>query len=116
MRLITAFSGEINRNFFPLATYLNAIDYHLDCQQIVLVGARDDAGTDALLSVLRGHSLATALLQHVSPGEDLPPHHPAQGKEVIDGRPTVYLCRGQTCSLPITDPAALALALGERAN
>ncbi|TXH39263.1 MAG: thioredoxin domain-containing protein [Rhodospirillaceae bacterium] len=115
MQLITAFSGEINRNFFPLATYLNAIDYHLHCLQIVLVGARDNAGTDALLDVLRDYSLPTALLQRVSPDEALPPHHPAQGKEMIDGRPTIYLCRGQTCSLPISDPAALALALNERA-
>jgi uncharacterized protein YyaL (SSP411 family) len=115
MQLITAFSGEINRNFFPLASYLNAIDYHLDCLQIVLVGARDDAGTDALLGVLRDHALPTALLQRVAPNEALPPNHPAQGKEMIDGRPTVYLCRGQTCGLPITDPAVLARALNERA-
>jgi uncharacterized protein YyaL (SSP411 family) len=35
------------------------------------------------------------------------------GREAHEGRPTAYLCRGSTCSLPVTDPAALApLAAG----
>jgi uncharacterized protein YyaL (SSP411 family) len=31
-----------------------------------------------------------------------------QGREPQEGRPTAYLCRGTTCSLPVTDPAELA--------
>ena len=37
--------------------------------------------------------------------------HPAQGKTRIEDKATVYLCRGTTCSLPITDPEELARAL-----
>jgi uncharacterized protein YyaL (SSP411 family) len=33
----------------------------------------------------------------------------------IEGRPTAYLCRNFTCRLPVTDPAALAALLEERA-
>ena len=29
------------------------------------------------------------------------------GREMIDGRPTAYLCRDFACRLPVTDPAAL---------
>jgi uncharacterized protein YyaL (SSP411 family) len=30
-----------------------------------------------------------------------------EGRQPVDGRPTAYVCRGVTCSLPVTDPAAL---------
>ena len=40
----------------------------------------------------------------------LPEGHPAHGKTQKDKRATVYVCRGQSCSLPITDPAELAEA------
>jgi uncharacterized protein YyaL (SSP411 family) len=41
----------------------------------------------------------------------LPVGHPASGKTAVDGRVTAYVCRGETCSLPMTDPAALAAEL-----
>jgi uncharacterized protein len=31
-----------------------------------------------------------------------------RGRDAREGRPTAYVCRGTTCSLPVTDPAALA--------
>jgi uncharacterized protein YyaL (SSP411 family) len=37
----------------------------------------------------------------------LPNGHPASGKGTVDGKPTAYVCRGETCSLPVTDGAAL---------
>ena len=37
--------------------------------------------------------------------------HPAAGKGMQDGRPTAYVCRGPTCSLPITAADELAQAL-----
>ncbi len=33
------------------------------------------------------------------------------GREAIDGRPTAFVCHGQTCSLPIHEPAALVADL-----
>ena len=39
-----------------------------------------------------------------------------EGRAPVDGRPTAYVCRGVTCSLPATDPEALApLAAAEGA-
>ncbi|HVJ35518.1 MAG TPA: thioredoxin domain-containing protein [Terriglobia bacterium] len=115
MQLVTAFSGEIHRNFFPLATFLNAVDYHLNCLQLVLVGRRDEAGAAAQLKIIQEQSLPTKLLQVVAPGASLPAQHPAAGKGQIDGRATIYICRGQTCGLPITDSDALRRALSEQA-
>jgi len=114
MQIITAFSGEIHRNFFPLATFLNAIDYHLNCQQVVLIGQRDSGDAAALLKVIYDQPLPWKLLQVVAPGTALPPHHPAAGKNRIEDRATVYICHGQTCGLPVTEPEELAHALSAR--
>ncbi len=33
------------------------------------------------------------------------------GREAIGGRPAAYLCRGTTCSLPVTEPDSLGSPL-----
>jgi uncharacterized protein YyaL (SSP411 family) len=50
----------------------------------------------------------------VPPGVALDPRHPAAGKGAIDGRAAAYLCAGPVCSLPLTDPVALAAELRRR--
>ena len=66
---------------------------------------------DALLRVVTTRCLPNRILQVVAADEALPEGHPAAGKGQVDGLATAYLCRGMTCSLPITDPARLATAL-----
>ena len=46
--LIAAFSGQINRNFFPLATLMNASEMLQQGAQIVIAGARGEDDTRAL--------------------------------------------------------------------
>jgi uncharacterized protein YyaL (SSP411 family) len=40
-------------------------------------------------------------------GKVLPAGHPAHGKERQNGKPTAYVCAGETCSLPVTEAEAL---------
>ena len=112
--LVAAFSGEIGRNFFPLATLLNNNDFLQRELQVVIVGERKARDTQAMIDVVLGRSLPNRLLQVVAPHETLPSGHPAAGKIQIDGKATAYLCKGRTCGLPIAHPAGLetALALG----
>ena len=51
------------------------------------------------------------LIQRIAPDEALPDGHPPTGKWQEGGRATAYVCIGQTCSLPLTTPAALRDAL-----
>jgi hypothetical protein len=43
--------------------------------------------------------------------DELPPNHPAFGKPMENGQPTVYLCQRNVCSAPITGAAVLSQAL-----
>jgi uncharacterized protein YyaL (SSP411 family) len=109
---IAAFAGEVARNFFPYATLINAAELLGSALQLVIVGQRESPDTAALLRVVHGRSLPNRILEIVPAGEGLPATHPAAGKPAVGGKATAYLCRGQTCSLPIVDPAGLDKALG----
>jgi uncharacterized protein YyaL (SSP411 family) len=106
-----AFAGEVARNFFPLASFLNATEFAQNAFQVVIVGARGASDADALLKTLRAHSLPDLVFSLVAPGASLPEGHPARGKGQEKGRATAYICRGMTCSLPITDPTGFGKAL-----
>ncbi len=112
--LVGAFSGELNRNFFPLATLINNNDFLLNALQIVVVGPCEADATHALVRAVYERSLPGRLLQVVRPDAQLPERHPAAGKGMVGGKPTAYVCKGQTCGLPVTHPKGLgtALALG----
>jgi len=110
-RLIEAFSGELERDYFSLPAYLNGIDFLATLLQIVIVGEREANDTEMLLRAVRGISLPSAVLSVISPGDVLPSGHPAAGRPQLDGRATAYICRGRTCSLPVTSPEELVRQL-----
>ena len=109
--LAAAFSGELNRNFFPLASLLNGAELLMSATQVVIIGTRGNADADRLIDSINDLCLPNRILQVVAPGEALPPGHPAAGKGQVGGNATAYVCHGTACSLPITDPAKLAAAL-----
>ncbi len=111
---LDAFAGEARRGLFGHGTLLNAAELLMKGLQIVVIGQRGAADTTALLATIHGINLPNKILTVIAPGTALPPHHPVAGKTQLEGRATVYLCEGQTCSLPITDPAALKADLAQR--
>ncbi len=110
-RIIAAFSGELNRNFFGLCTLLNQNELLQAALQAVLVGPADSPETKTLAAAVYGRSLPNRIMVNVPDGAALPPSHPAAGKGMVRGKPAMYLCRGTNCSLPMTDAAALNRAL-----
>jgi hypothetical protein len=109
--VVAAFAPDLARNVFPFTTLLNGIDSVIRDRSVVIVGDRGDAATQRLIAAVNGVSLPGRTLLVTGPGADVPPAHPAHGKGQLDGKPTVYVCQGGTCSLPLTDPAALADSL-----
>ncbi|MGK2741781.1 thioredoxin domain-containing protein [Tepidicaulis sp. LMO-SS28] len=108
-QILSAFAGEAAENAFPLASYLTSLDTRLTLLQAVLIGPVDEV--TPFREALQNAKNGDVTVQIVAPGEDLPETHPAFGKKQEEGKPTAYLCRGETCSLPLTDVTAFEDAL-----
>jgi uncharacterized protein YyaL (SSP411 family) len=94
------------------AHWLCALDYYLSTpKEIVIIGPRDDPATRALLAVARGRYLPNKVIA----GADAPAKGAAspllEGRELVDGRPTAYVCEHYVCQRPVADPQALAQQL-----
>jgi uncharacterized protein YyaL (SSP411 family) len=105
--IVETFSGEIARNFFPLATLLNNAELLEKPLQIVVVGEKDDPATQALHRAVYGVSLPNRVRLTLTPDRTLPAGHPASGKGLVAGKPAAYVCEGPVCSLPLADPKSL---------
>jgi uncharacterized protein YyaL (SSP411 family) len=113
--ILKAFSGEAARNAFALFGLLSNRQLLAQAVQIVIVGPRGDKRTQELIEGQAKACLPNRILQVVEPGEELPEGHPAYGKAgeaTEDVAPRAYVCRGMTCSLPITSAEELEKALG----
>ncbi|SHO64972.1 hypothetical protein SAMN02745172_01927 [Pseudoxanthobacter soli DSM 19599] len=109
-RLFETFAGEIVSNIFGHAGLLNALDSRINAEQAVVVlppGSAPGALTDAIRRSPRPGRVVTIVAE-----DGIADAHPAAGKRAVEGRETVYLCRGATCSLPILTVEALVQALG----
>ncbi|MFP6778440.1 MAG: thioredoxin domain-containing protein, partial [Alphaproteobacteria bacterium] len=93
--------------FAPMATLVNNSDLLHSAMQIVIVGARGECECDAMIRAVYSLSLTNRILSVIAPGTSMPSGHPAAGKTQRDGKATAYLCVGPTCSLPVSNAAAL---------
>jgi uncharacterized protein YyaL (SSP411 family) len=105
---IGAFAGEAVRNPVPLASFLSSIDCFLNSVQILI---RAGARTEWLLRAVQECCVPNRVLSVLKIGEEAPKGHPAKGKTNISDLATAYVCVGDTCSLPVTDPQILRSVL-----
>ncbi len=110
-QLILAFGGAVTKNAFPHGSWLASLDTAVNLTQIVIIGEAGDPARAALKETVLDMSLPTRLLLDLDAGADLPDGHPAQGKTMVNGRATAYVCTGPVCSPPVTDTADLRVAL-----
>ncbi|MCB1498007.1 MAG: thioredoxin domain-containing protein [Bauldia sp.] len=111
--ILAAAAPAIAANLFATAGILAALDFRLTATDVVIVHPAA-AAPDLLVAAARAHSTPSTILAVFADAADLPPAHPASGKRPVDRQPTAYVCRGETCSLPVTDPAELPVLLQER--
>jgi uncharacterized protein YyaL (SSP411 family) len=88
---------------------LAAVDlYTSEMKEIVIVGEPAEAGTRALLEEARSRYLPNSVTVVVSPGSPLMERLPLlQGRTLIDGKATAYVCTRGICKLPVTTTDAL---------
>ncbi len=92
-------------NVFGHLSLLNALDLKLNGAEIVVVG--DGADAAALLAAARRLPYATRIVLHAPQASSLPKSHPARAKADSVQGGAAFVCRGQSCSLPLTDAHAL---------
>jgi hypothetical protein len=115
------FRRHMEQQPFGCGGLLNAVDFYLHKpQELVLVGNPNAPDAQALLRTIYGHYLPNKTLvrldpQHVEERLRTLPllRDLLAGKTQVNGKATVYVCHNFTCSLPVTEPAALTALLTE---
>jgi uncharacterized protein YyaL (SSP411 family) len=102
--------------------WLAALDFSLSqLKEIAIIGPREDQATRSLLDTVYGRYLPNKVVVGAEPPPDdgsreAAPLHAEfpllQGRGMVDGKPTAYVCRNYACQLPVTDPEDLAAQLG----
>ncbi len=90
-------------NPFGLATYLRALDFYLTQPVEVVIWPQDDGRFPQMRKVLFEDYLPNKVIFVKAQGTDNPSLGRAllQGRKPIKGHTSVYVCVGQTCSLPV---------------
>ena len=76
-------------------------------QIVIATDDRNDGDAEALFDAAVRAAPPGAVISWRFPETAVPPHHPAAGKAMVDGRATAYLCQGAVCGLPVQTAAAL---------
>jgi uncharacterized protein len=104
-RLFDGLLAIANENLFMHLTLFNALDLRLRAAEIVVAGS--GARADELVAAaLKLPYLGRAVLRAPAAGA-LAPSHPAQEKIKATAQAAAFICVGERCSLPVTEPAAL---------
>lgn len=105
--LFAALLPAAAENVFGHLSLLNGLDLHLTGAEIVVAGSGDRA--KALLAAARQLPHATVIVLHAPDTAALPADHPVRDKLAsAAGAAAAFVCRGQTCSLPVTTVEKLA--------
>ena len=95
--------------------WLCAMDYALSTpKEVVVVGDREDAATKALLEAVHSRFIPNKVVAGMASEDDPIADELAllEGRGLVGGRPTAYVCENYACQLPVTEPAALLEQLG----
>tara|TARA_B100000029_G_scaffold481852_1_gene531269 strand:- start:35608 stop:37695 length:2088 start_codon:yes stop_codon:yes gene_type:complete len=113
--IISIFSGDISNNPFSYVTLINGAQFLSEAIQIVIIRGKEKHDEIKFLECINNLNIPTKILSMIDSIEQINSSHPASGKKPIDGKTTVYVCFGRTCSAPITDPNDLrSLLLNSR--
>ncbi len=114
--LSRSFGGTVSQSPSAYTWFLCGLDLVSQSHEVVIVGDDEAEDTRRMISVLQSRYLPSVIVLQVAPG----PRASAltelalftQSLFMIDGKATAYVCSGNTCSAPVTDPESV-LALIE---
>ena len=103
-RLIEGILSRAGENLFAQLALLNALDLRLRAAEIVVTG--NDARAEELLTA--AHRLPFVDRIVVRAPDTLSASHPAQDKIKASKESAAFICVGERCSLPVTEPGEIA--------
>jgi uncharacterized protein YyaL (SSP411 family) len=114
-----AFSETVRQAPSVYAQLMCAVDFAVGpSAEVVITGNPRARDTEAMLEALRGAFVPNKVVIFRPTTEDSPDIDDITGftKELksIDGKATAYVCRGQKCDLPTTDPEEMLRLLGAK--
>ncbi len=113
-RLLRAFAPMLNESPWTAERLVSGVDFAFGAPlEIAVVGPLSDARTQALLRVVRETYLPNRIIMQVDPAarSQAGASPLLESRDLVDGRPAIYLCRNYTCKLPITEVEELRQAL-----
>ena len=111
-RLLEGVLAVASQNLFGHVALLNALDLRLRAAEIVCTGP--DAETFAQEALKLPH--LTRIVLRAPSADALPPSHPAQEKLKAVAESAAFVCVGERCSLPVTEPGKIAEAVSGMAS
>ena len=106
-RLFEGIAASAGENLFAHLALLNALDLRLRAAEVVVAG--EGARANDLLAAARKLPFLDRIVLRASPA--LPATHPAQEKIKATAQSAAFVCVGETCSLPVSEPDAIAAAV-----
>ena len=119
LAVLRSYSEPIDRMPTAFLSMMSALDFHLARpMEIAVVGRANDANADLLRRLVNGRYLPNAVIAgkiqvngRVFKKVKAPEVPFLDGKGLVRGKPTVYVCENHTCSSPVTSPEQLVSAL-----
>jgi uncharacterized protein YyaL (SSP411 family) len=91
-------------NLFQHAALLNALDLRLNAAEMVLTGPDHARFAEAALRL----PYLNRIVLRAPSADALPAGHPARAKAAAGTGSAAFVCVGETCSLPVTEPEKIA--------
>ena len=104
--------------------WLSALDFYISAvKEVAVVGPSGNAATSELLDTVRRQFLPNKVLMGYDPsslestgraGLNLGGYPLLEGRGMVNGQPTAYVCQNYVCQLPVTEPGSLLAQLKAR--
>ncbi len=102
-KTLQIFSKQMEENPFFTGNLIAAADMYLrKPKEIVIVGNIGSTEMENLVAKIHSRYIPNKIMVVVDMDNPLPLDL-VKGKIPVDGKPTVYICQNNTCSLPLTD-------------
>ena len=109
---IRAYGRQIARHPRAFAKSLAGVDFLINGPvELAFVGRADDPGLHRLKAEVGRHYLPNRICASRDPADGETDHPLLKGKDLVNGKAALYVCRNFACLRPVTDPAQIEAAL-----